>query len=497
LVVTLFYGMPAGAAVVARVRFVVNMDAFEARSWRALGFVFLSLSIGCGRKVLDAKDVSKISLTSQVVDRCTNAHGVEVEAFMKDGKSLRSSGKDGFNPSRGLKFSASIGSVRPGEEFVFWYPPKDTRELLNVDRVIVRASLVDSPETTSVVTIPFEFGKHCSVSVNLRGGFGASGASGRAGDERSLDGANGESAGSGFDAGRVRVEVTSIESAKHGSLVNIRGVAGDGKETVLIVRPDAKVTIDARGGDGGSGGNGGEGYWSGKDCSSASLQRSTAGRGGNAGNGGNGGNGGDLTLSIDSRHPEYEGMFSVDVGGGAAGAAGAPGRGGVVNMGYCRATRPNGSPARDGVPGREGVDRVELVAGLQAGSTRAGGDSSPARADPKGAGFSGDVTIQLGVAGAPKETKKMKGHLLVTEKGEESTFLIGDCSVRGRKQRGDVVFGEATGCSVSPTELEFESGTAKKLRRGWTVHLSFKVKGRARDKRITGSYSLDGKFDAP
>ncbi len=404
-----------------------RMGPMIERLHLALVFAVLvvpGLAAGCGMPTLTAKDVDKLVLTTTAKNKCRLDRDVFLEATMKNGDKRRTgsaSESKGINLSKGVRFEASVGKVNIGgkeAERVWWTPPLAQSQLLDKETVTITAIMTEEAGKKAEVSFPVEFGRSCEVTLAMGGAGGAGGAFGYSGGQYcqgSTNGSAGANGGDGGSGGSGKVQVTTIVSPKHGELVLLKGTNHVGTEE-LIVRPDARVTIDGNGGNGGDGGQGGDGCNAGANCESIRNAAPQVGDGADGGSGGNGGNGADLVIEIDPQHPDLKKMLAVSVTGGNGGAAGAAGQGGAIQVQYCKAHGRNGGAGRPGNPGRNGTVRIEgagvdaTVATTPAAVTtperpgakpaEGGRAGKPAAAAPgkeawRAAGLAGDFTIKV------------------------------------------------------------------------------------------------------
>jgi hypothetical protein len=182
------------------------------------------------------------------------------------------------------------------------------------------------------------------------GSFGSSqSAGGNGGDGRS--GGNGGDGGSGAAGAHIEAFATYVKTAFYEKLVAIR-IEG-GARDLLLVHPEGRFVLEARGGVGGPGGSGGRGGDGGRGGSGNPAGSGGRGaQGGNGGNGGSGGPGGSIRLVVDQRFPEIAALLQLDSSGGPGGAPGQPGQGGARGSG---GSGMNGAPTgSDGTPGQPG-----------------------------------------------------------------------------------------------------------------------------------------------
>jgi hypothetical protein len=182
------------------------------------------------------------------------------------------------------------------------------------------------------------------------GSFGSSqSAGGSGGDGRA--GGNGADGGPGGAGANIEAYASYVKTAFYDKLIAIR-IEGSARD-LLLVHPEGRFVLEARGGVGGPGGNGGRGGDGGRGGSGNPAGSGGRGaQGGNGGNGGAGGPGGSIRLIVDQRFPEIAALIRLDGSGGPGGGPGQPGPGGARGAG---GSGMNGAPmGSDGTPGQPG-----------------------------------------------------------------------------------------------------------------------------------------------
>lgn len=351
---------------------------------------FAALVAGCGTPAIDAMRVKALSLPGDGSFCVRRAMTLPLTAMMDDGTRRtidpEAPRAQRFDPGV-LEWTTSIGTVRvvrsgvlsPRPDYAEYVPPEREADLLEQD-VKVAITMKGNPFLKSELELKADFS--CPAAVDFSGPPGSAGASGPSGGGGAAGG-NGGPGSPGGNAGPVEVFLAPLETDRRGTLIQVR-VDGSSNSAAMLLSPNGRLQVGARGGEGGPGGSGGAGG-RGTDKGQGCGDGGAGGPGGNGGNGGPGGQGGAVLVHVDDGHPEWAKLVDVDNGpgeggrggpGGPGGGGGSPGRqpdgpNQGQTCGGQGSTGSNGATGSEGPSGSAGPPPRVVVEHLTAGMTAA------------------------------------------------------------------------------------------------------------------------------